>query len=58
MDRLLVGHILLVAQCLARRQGCEEGFRVVMNRNDFGGQTMYHIHMYVLSQRQMHWSPG
>ena len=57
-DKLLAGHILFTAQRLAEQQGCQEGFRVVMNCNDLGGQTVYHIHMHVLGQRQMHWPPG
>ncbi|MFC0709373.1 histidine triad nucleotide-binding protein [Azorhizophilus paspali] len=57
-DRPLAGHILFTAQRLAREQGCEKGFRVVMNCNEQGGQTVYHIHMHVLGQRQMHWPPG
>lgn len=57
-DRPLAGHILFTAQRLAREQGCKEGFRVVMNCNDLGGQTVHHIHMHVLGQRQMHWPPG
>lgn len=57
-DRALLGHIVYTAQRLAREQGCAEGFRVVMNCNEQGGQTVYHIHMHVLGQRQMHWPPG
>lgn len=57
-DRALLGHILYTAQRLAREQGCEEGFRVVMNCNALGGQTVYHIHLHVLGQRQLHWPPG
>lgn len=57
-DRALLGHIVYTAQRLAREQGCTEGFRVVMNCNEQGGQTVYHIHMHVLGQRQMHWPPG
>ena len=57
-DRALLGHILYTAQRLAREQGCEEGFRVVMNCNEMGGQTVYHIHLHVLGQRQLHWPPG
>ncbi|HBX56932.1 histidine triad nucleotide-binding protein [Pseudomonas sp. UBA2684] len=57
-DKALAGHILLTAQRLATEQGCDEGFRVVMNCNEQGGQTVYHIHMHVLGQRQMHWPPG
>ncbi|MEG2392651.1 MAG: HIT domain-containing protein, partial [Pseudomonas sp.] len=54
----LAGHILFTAQRLAVEQGCEKGFRVVMNCNEDGGQTVYHIHMHVLGQRQMNWPPG
>ena len=45
---MLAGHILFTAQRLAEEQGCQDGFRVVMNCNDLGGQTVYHIHMHVL----------
>lgn len=57
-DKALAGHILFTAQRLAREQGCAEGFRVVMNCNELGGQTVYHIHMHVLGQRQLNWPPG
>lgn len=57
-DQALAGHMLFTAQRLAKEQGCEAGFRLVMNCNDLGGQTVYHIHMHVLGQRQMHWPPG
>ncbi len=57
-DKGLLGHITFTAQRLARELGCEQGFRLVMNCNEQGGQTVYHIHMHVLGQRQMHWPPG
>ena len=57
-DEALAGHILYTAQRLAKEQGCQDGFRVVMNCNEMGGQTVYHIHMHVLGQRQMQWPPG
>jgi histidine triad (HIT) family protein len=57
-DVPLAGHILYTAQRLAKELGCEEGFRVVMNCNEMGGQTVYHIHLHVLGQRQMNWPPG
>ncbi|GEM_PF-42228 len=40
-DKVLAGHILFTAQRLAEEQGCQDGFRVVMNCNDLGGQTVY-----------------
>ena len=57
-DTALAGHILFTAQRLANEQGCEVGFRVVMNCNEMGGQTVYHIHMHVMAKRQMTWPPG
>ncbi|BAU72216.1 histidine triad nucleotide-binding protein [Metapseudomonas furukawaii] len=57
-DRTLVGHIAYTAQRLAAELGCDEGFRLVMNCNELGGQTVFHIHMHVLGQRQLHWPPG
>jgi histidine triad (HIT) family protein len=57
-DRALAGHIVYTAQRLAMQEGCAEGFRLVMNCNEQGGQTVHHIHMHVLGQRQLHWPPG
>lgn len=57
-DEALAGHMLFTAQRLANSLGCEQGFRVVTNCNDLGGQTVYHIHMHVLGQRQLDWPPG
>lgn len=57
-DRELAGHILYTAQRLANKLGCEQGYRVTMNCNELGGQTVYHIHMHVLGQRQLAWPPG
>lgn len=57
-DRELLGHIMFTAQRLAAELGCDEGFRVVMNCNEHGGQTVYHIHLHVLGQRHLTWPPG
>ncbi|MEN0107043.1 MAG: histidine triad nucleotide-binding protein [Pseudomonas sp.] len=57
-DKALAGHMLYTAQRLAKEQGCEQGFRTVMNCNEDGGQTVYHIHMHVLGKRQLAWPPG
>lgn len=57
-DHALAGHILYTAQRLAGEQGCAEGFRLVMNCKELGGQTVHHIHMHVLGGRQLHWPPG
>lgn len=57
-DRVVVGHLSYVAAKLADEMGfAEEGFRTVMNCNEFGGQTVYHIHLHVLGGKLMGWPP-
>lgn len=55
----LIGKMTLVAQKLAKEQGvADDGYRLVMNCNDNGGQTVFHIHMHVLGGRALGWPPG
>ena len=58
-DKLLIGHMISVAKQLANSEGlAEDGYRLVMNCNDDGGQTVFHIHLHLLGGRQMSWPPG
>ena len=58
-DNDLVGHIYQVAGKLARELGfANQGFRVVNNCNEQGGQVVWHLHFHVLAGRQMTWPPG
>ncbi|MEX1236727.1 MAG: histidine triad nucleotide-binding protein [Pseudomonadales bacterium] len=53
-DKSLVGHMIITAQKLAQENGIEEaGFRLVMNCNSEGGQTVFHIHLHLLGGRQL-----
>ncbi|MEP7382556.1 MAG: histidine triad nucleotide-binding protein [Gemmatimonadota bacterium] len=55
----LAGEVLLMAAEVARREGmAESGYRVVLNTNADGGQTVYHLHAHVMGGRAMHWPPG
>ncbi|MBW8311009.1 MAG: histidine triad nucleotide-binding protein [Rhizobium sp.] len=58
-DEALVGRLALAAAAYAKREGfAENGYRVVMNCNADGGQTVFHIHLHLLAGRAMHWPPG
>lgn len=58
-DAELVGHISLVAGKIARQLGiAEEGFRIVNNCNEAGGQVVWHLHYHLLGGREMTWPPG
>lgn len=57
-DEALVGHLYTVAAKLAADMGfADQGYRAVMNCNEFGGQTVYHIHLHVLAGKLMGWPP-
>ena len=58
-SRELAGELLLACRRIARREGLSEsGYRVVINTNDDGGQTVPHLHLHVLGGRFMRWPPG
>lgn len=58
-DAVLIGKLYLTAVEIARRQGFgERGYRTVMNCNEDGGQTVFHIHLHLLAGRRMQWPPG
>ncbi|MBL7003045.1 MAG: histidine triad nucleotide-binding protein [Gammaproteobacteria bacterium] len=55
----LIGKLTLTAQKIAKQKGiAESGYRTVMNCNQEGGQTVFHIHMHVLGGRGLDWPPG
>jgi histidine triad (HIT) family protein len=53
-DAELAGRLILRAQALAREEGIDEtGYRLVMNCNAEGGQTVYHLHLHLLGGRPL-----
>ncbi len=55
----LLGEMISTANKLAKDMGiAEEGFRLVFNCGDNGGQEVYHLHLHLLGGRQMKWPPG
>ena len=58
-DAELIGRVVLAATGWAKQQGfADDGYRLVMNCNTHGGQTVFHIHLHLLAGRQMIWPPG
>lgn len=53
-DESLIGYMVLTARQIAADNGIDEsGYRLVMNCNQEGGQTVYHIHLHILGGRQL-----
>ncbi len=58
-DPQLLGTLLGFARDLAKEKGLEtRGYRVVVNTNPDGGQTVFHLHLHLLGGRVMNWPPG
>lgn len=54
-----LGHLLLKAAQIAREKGfAEDGYRVVINTNADGGQTVFHLHIHLLGGRPFIFPPG
>jgi histidine triad (HIT) family protein len=55
----MIGHLLLAAAKIARDKGfAEDGYRVVINTNADGGQTVFHLHVHLLAGRPFVFPPG
>ncbi|HEX4627880.1 MAG TPA: histidine triad nucleotide-binding protein [Gemmatimonadales bacterium] len=58
-DPGLLGKLLGFARDVARDAGlADRGYRVVLNTNPDGGQTVFHLHLHILGGRPMTWPPG
>jgi histidine triad (HIT) family protein len=58
-DQDLLGHLLLVAAEVARREGiAETGYRLVINNGPDGGEAVPHLHVHLLGGRKLKWPPG
>lgn len=54
-----LGHLLLSAAEIAReRNFADAGYRVVINTNADGGQTVFHLHVHLLAGRRFVFPPG
>lgn len=55
----LLGEMFDVANKIASDFGiAEDGFRLVFNCGNNGGQEVYHLHMHLLGGRKLNWPPG
>ena len=57
-DQSLLGHLLLIVKKVAAQAGLTNGYRVVINNGNDGGQTVDHLHLHILGGRPLKWPPG
>lgn len=55
----VVGKMSEIAKKIAKDEGIDaNGFRMVINTGEDGGQSVKHLHMHLLGGRSMEWPPG
>lgn len=57
-DQAVLGHLLLVARKMAKKENLDGGFRIVINNGKDGGESVPHLHVHVLGGRSLQWPPG
>ncbi len=57
-DEKLLGHILCTITNISKQLNLQDGFRIVNNCGNDGGQTVMHLHFHVLGKRSLSWPPG
>ena len=58
-DRKSIGHLTYIAKKIAKEKNIDKnGYRLVFNCNEDGGQSVYHIHLHLIAGRKFNWPPG
>jgi histidine triad (HIT) family protein len=57
-DHALMGHLLLMVKKITEQLNINNGYRVVINTGEDGGQTVDHLHLHILAGRHLDWPPG
>lgn len=53
-DEALIGHLFTIAAKLARKEGiAENGYRLIINCNEHGGQEVFHLHLHLVGGKQL-----
>ncbi|MCV6603776.1 MAG: histidine triad nucleotide-binding protein [Porticoccaceae bacterium] len=51
-DKALLGHLMLAAGEVARQAGVGDAFRLIANNGADAGQTVFHLHLHILGDKQ------
>ena len=57
-DQAILGHLMLVAGKMSRQLELDDTFRLVVNNGAKAGQSVFHLHLHLMSGRVLNWPPG
>ena len=49
----VLGHMLSKIPQIAKENGCEGGYRLIVNQGDDAGQTVFHLHIHILGGEKL-----
>ena len=57
-DQEILGHLMLVAGKISRQLELDDTFRLIVNNGAKAGQSVFHLHLHLMSGRVLNWPPG
>lgn len=54
----IIAKIFEAIAIISKQEGLENGYRIVNNCGEDGGQTVGHLHFHMLAKRSLEWPPG
>ena len=54
----IIAKIFEAIAIISKQEGLENGYRIVNNCGEDGGQTVGHLHFHMLGRRALAWPPG
>ena len=58
-DKILLGELFYSVRHIAKILKINKtGYRLVINCNEDGGQTVFHLHMHIIGGKKLSWPPG
>lgn len=54
----MIGECLKTISLLTEELSLQNGYRLVINQGDDAGQTVFHLHIHILSGQKMNWQPA
>ena len=57
-EEQMLGKLMTKIAIITKQLGINDNFRVIMNNGEKAGQTVFHLHLHIISGRAMNWPPG
>lgn len=57
-DKAQLAHCLETIPALKEKLGLEGGYRLIINQGENAGQSVFHLHIHILSGQKMAWNPA